>query len=583
MLSALRKTLGPAAFFRYLQDTSPLVALFVNPFLKDNQLTSQAATPSVSDAQPANSPGAPATSAASADRSASTPELVAVLDMGASAIRLVIAEIGSNRSIRMIEEASRGVQLGRDTFSSGAIRSQTMDAALAALEKFRGVIDGYGVHHVRAVATSAVREARNGDMFLDRIQGRTGIAFEIINEAEESRLVFLAVRRMLGRSAALRGAWTLLTEVGGGSTSLTLLRKGQPNRSGVYALGAVRLRQQLNLRPLTHDVQLSLLKRSIANVIDEIRLEIPLSRVTHMVVMGGDVRFAASQILERESGTDVRVVTREGFLTFCDSIERLDEEQLVDRFRLPTVEAETLVPSLLVYRTLLSETTARRIVVSDASLRTGVLIDLAAPGGRLSAGDFEAQVLASAEAVGHRYRFDRAHGRHVAALATRLFDESREDHGLGERERLLLQVAALLHDIGIYVSLRAHHKHSQYLLASLQIFGLSDDETAIVSNIARYHRRGAPQRSHLPYAALDRRDRLIVNKLAAILRLANALDAEHLQKVQDLRLMRSAPTWVLEVTGTGDLTMEQLAATARADLFTETFGRAVIIRVGLST
>jgi len=299
--------------------------------------------------------------------------------------------------------------------------------------------------------------------------------------------------------------------------------------------------------------------------------------------MGGDVRFAASQILERESGTDVRVVTREGFLTFCDSIERLDEEQLVDRFRLPTVEAETLVPSLLVYRTLLSETTARRIVVSDASLRTGVLIDLAAPGGRLSAGDFEAQVLASAEAVGHRYRFDRAHGRHVAALATRLFDESREDHGLGERERLLLQVAALLHDIGIYVSLRAHHKHSQYLLASLQIFGLSDDETAIVSNIARYHRRGAPQRSHLPYAALDRRDRLIVNKLAAILRLANALDAEHLQKVQDLRLMRSAPTWVLEVTGTGDLTMEQLAATARADLFIETFGRAVIIRVGLST
>jgi exopolyphosphatase / guanosine-5'-triphosphate,3'-diphosphate pyrophosphatase len=274
----------------------------------------------------------------------------------------------------------------------------------------------------------------------------------------------------------------------------------------------------------------------------------------------------------------VRTVTRDAFLSFCDTVERLDEEQLVDRFRLPAVEAETLVPALLVYRTLLAETTARRIVVSDASLRTGILLDLAAPGGRLSAADFEHQVLASAEAVGHRYRFDRAHGRHVAMLATKLFDECREDHGLSGRERLLLQVAALLHDIGIYVSLRAHHRHSQYLLASLQIFGLSDDETAIVSNIARYHRRGTPQRSHLPYAALDRRDRLIVNKLASILRLANALDAEHLQKVRDLRLVRSDATWILEVDGVGDLTMEQLAATARADMFSDTFGRNLIVR-----
>src|SRR4029078_5800588 len=134
----------------------------------------------------------------------------------------------------------------------------------------------------------------------------------------------------------------------------------------------------------------------------------------------------------------------------------------------------------------------------------------------------EHQVLASAEAVGHRYRFDRAHGRHVAMLATSLFDQCLEEHGLGGRERLLLRVAALLHDIGVYVSLRAHHKHSQYLLAALQIFGLADEETAMVANIARSPRRALPQPSHPPYAALDRRERLTVDKLAAILRLANA-------------------------------------------------------------
>ncbi len=461
----------------------------------------------------------------------STPQLVAVLDMGASAIRLVVAELAGDGSIRIAEDVSRAVLLGRDTFASSAIRARTADAALAALEGFRRVIDGYGVQQVRAVATSAVREARNGDAFLDRIRTRTGIAFDIINEAEESRLAFLAVQHS-GDTAGFDGEWTLLAEVGGGSTSLTLLRRGQPVRSGVYALGAIRLRQQLELWKHPHDLQLVLLKRLIANVVDEIRLEIPLPEITDVIAMGGDVRFAASQL----SDADGTSISRDAFLQFCDEVETLDDDQVVERFRLNAGEAETLVPALLVYRRLLGETAARSLVVSDASLRMGVLLDLAG-GGRLRAADFQAHVLASAEAVGQKYRFDAAHGRHVAHLAARLFDDLSREHGLGERERLLLQVAALLHDIGIYVSLRAHHKHSQYILAAAQIFGLSDDETAVIANVARYHRRGAPQRSHLPYAALDRQERLIVDKLSALLRVANALDAEHLQKVRDLHVL----------------------------------------------
>src|SRR5262245_11837456 len=504
--------------------------------------------------------------------------------MGASAVRLVIAEIGADRSIRTIEEASRGIFLGRDTFSSGAIRSRTIDATLAALANFRRIIDGYGVQQLRAVATSAVREARNVDIVLDRIHGRTGITFDIINEAEESRLMFLAVKPSLEASADLRTNSTLIVEVGGGSTSLMLLRDGQPSRSAVYALGSVRLRQQLELRRLPHDVQLSLLKRFIANVVDEIRHDVPLNRVGHLLAVGGDARFAASQLRQDQDDDESAEIERQTFLAFCDRLETLDEDHIVERFGLPAGEAEALVPSLLVYRAILAETDASGLVISDASLRRGLLLDMAEPGGRLSAAHFEQQVLASAEAVGHKHRFDRNHGRHVSELAVRLFEEFRPEHGLAQRERLLLQVACLLHDIGIYISLRAHHKHSQYLLSAAQIFGLSNDETAIVANIARYHRRGLPQKSHLPYVALDRQDRLIVNKLAALLRIANALDAEHLQKVRAVRLVRRDRAWILEIPGAGDLTMEQLAATARADLFADTFGHELVIRsVGAQT
>jgi exopolyphosphatase/guanosine-5'-triphosphate,3'-diphosphate pyrophosphatase len=166
----------------------------------------------------------------------------------------------------------------------------------------------------------------------------------------------------------------------------------------------------------------------------------------------------------------------------------------------------------------------------------------------------------------------------VAHLASRLFEELKAEHGLLGRDRLLLQVAALLHDVGIYVNVRGHHKHTQYILSVSEIFGLSRDDLAVVANVARYHRRATPQKSHLPYMALDSDTRVVVNKLAAILRVANALDADHLQKVKEVRVISEADRWVLEVEGAGDLTMERLAALARADLLTEVFGRKMTFR-----
>ncbi len=218
------------------------------------------------------------------------------------------------------------------------------------------------------------------------------------------------------------------------------------------------------------------------------------------------------------------------------------------------------------------------------SLRDGLLADMAAPAAASLPGslaDFGRQVLASAEALGEKYRHDAVHARAVAHLAARLFDELKAEHGLDARDRLLLEVAALLHNIGVFVGLRAHHKHAQYLIQASEIFGLSSDDRAIIANVARYHRRGLPQQSHLPYMALDRTERVRVNKMAALLRIANALDAEHSQKVQDLRVTAADGTWLLEVEGIGDLAMERLKVEARADLFHDVFGRSArVARIG---
>jgi len=500
---------------------------------------------------------------------------VGVVDIGASAIRLVVAEARPGEELRVLEEASRGVLLGKDTFTHGRIGSSTVEAALKTLEGYRRIMDGYGVVRYRAVATSAVREAQNRETFLDRVRLRTGIEVEIIDGSEENRLSYLAVREALKGDAAVFQDDAVLVEVGGGSADLSFLRKGQPAYSGTYPLGAIRLRQNLASWHGSHEQRVRLLRRHIHNVVEDIRREMPLREAKHYVALGGDVRFAVARILGGRASA-VAVVEKAPFLEFCASVVADDVEQLAKKYRLPPAEAETLVPALLAYEALLVETSAERVTVPETSLRAGLLLDVTR--GDDSSDDMQKQVLASAQALGEKYRYDAAHAKNVAFLATRIFDELKTEHGLSGRERLLLEVAALLHDVGIYVGLRAHHKHTWYLLSVSEIFGLTRDDMAVVANVARYHRRATPQKSHLPYMALDSEARVLVNKLSAILRLANALDADHLQKIQDLRMLPEEGGFVLEVQGAGDLTMERLVALSRSDLMLEVFGRKLGFR-----
>jgi len=503
---------------------------------------------------------------------------VAVIDIGAAAIRLVVAETPAGQPLRIIEDVERGVLLGKDTFTHGRLGVATVEATLRALEGFRRIMDTYGVGRYRAVATSAVREAQNRDTFLDRVRLRTGLDVEVIDGSEENRLTYMAVRDALKEDGPLREGAALLIEVGGGSADISFLRDGEPTHSGTYALGAIRMRQNLASWSGSLEQQARLLRRHVHNVVEDIRSEMPLAEATHMIALGGDAQLAASQVGSPAREGGARIVERQPFLDFCEALALEEMDALVDRFHLSQADAETLVPALLAYRELLLETAASQVTVPDTSLRTGLLLDLV--GGREDGGlaTLRAQVMASAAALGEKYHYDAAHARQVARLALRLFDELAPEHGLDPRDRVLLEVAALLHDVGLFVGLQGHHKHSYYVLSVSQIFGLSRDDMGVVANVARYHRRAVPQKSHLAWSSLPREARVRVNKMAALLRVANALDADHLQKVEELEIRDTGESLVLEVRGAGELTMERLASLHRADLMGEVFGRRVGFR-----
>ena len=312
----------------------------------------------------------------------------------------------------------------------------------------------------------------------------------------------------------------------------------------------MRLRQQLDLRRHTQELQVALLNRYVANVVEEIRVEIPLDRVTHVIAIGGDVRFVAAQLSDGDTDGQVPEIGRQRFLDFCSEIERLDDDSIVDRFRLPADQLETLLPALLIYRRLVSETATRSVIVSSASLRAGVLIDVAEPKSRLSAEDFAHQVLASADTLGHRYRFDREHGHHVAMLAVAaLRPAARRARPRRARTAAPAGGGAAARRRHVRQPARASQAFAVHPLGLADLRPLRRGDGDRLEHRALSSPRVCRRISHLPFIALDRTDRLIVNKLAAILRLVNALDAEHAQKVRDARLVRGATTWTLELDG----------------------------------
>jgi exopolyphosphatase/guanosine-5'-triphosphate,3'-diphosphate pyrophosphatase len=511
----------------------------------------------------------------SISKSATAARTVAAIDVGANSIRMVIAEVMPDGHIEVLERLQRAVRLGQDTFRRGRMGAASMRAAVAVLRDYQQLLGLYKVERVRAVATSAAREASNADTFLDRILMATGLRVEVIGTSEESRLTVSAVRPAVGDALGVNKDESLIADVGGGSTLLTLLNDGEIVTSQSLRLGSIRLQEMLSTSEDSPQRSAEMLRYHIANVLAAVQSSLPLRNVRSFVAVGGDARFAARQIGRPTDSEDLVVIEPQEFDKLVDRCEEHTAEELSKRHGLPFAEAETVNPALLVYQNLLRLTRATQMIVSHVSMRDGLLLELA----RAVTGEEDKTLLEgvihSAVAVAKRYRVDMKHARNVADVAIRLFDELHAEHGLGPRQRLLLEVAGLLHEVGGFVSSRSHHKHSYYIIANSEIFGLNRDEIAIVAQVARYHRRSGPKPSHVEYMALSRETRVVVNKLAALLRVADALARGHIREARDLRFERQGDDLVVYIPGVSDILLEERAIAGKGDLFEDIYGMKV--------
>lgn len=501
------------------------------------------------------------------------PRLVAVLDIGTTAIRMEIAELAADHPPRTLESLSQPVGLGKDTFTIGSIRRETIEESVRILRGYADLMREYKITDpscIRAIATSAVKEAANRDAFLDRVYVATGIPVECAEDADLVRLTYLAVRNLRWTRASRTAGPVLVVEVGGGSTEVLLLDRGRVGFYETYPLGAVRLRETLDAGRVPAPRQRAMLVQDMRRTVEQMVEASPVRRVRTLIAVSGDVRFAAERLTDDWDRVRIGSLTPARLAKFADQLLEMSPEEIAAEHGLSFVEAETVGPSLLAYSEIAAAFGVRRIVVPKVHLRTALEVEMSIRS-ELAA-EFREHVRHAARMLADRYRADRRHADQVAALAVTLFRELRELHGLGSRYEFLLEIAARLHEVGLYVSNRSHHKHSMYLIQNSELFGVSSEDLTLIALVARYHRKSPPRPDHPVYGALPRPQRVVVQKMAALLRVADALDRSHQRRVAELRIERRDHRVILAVPGGGDLTIERMALREKGAMFEDLFG-----------
>jgi exopolyphosphatase/guanosine-5'-triphosphate,3'-diphosphate pyrophosphatase len=504
---------------------------------------------------------------------------VAVLEIGSTGIRLLVAQIQGGGKWTVLDNAGRPVALGRDVFNSGALSRESLLECLNVLQNFKELLAGWGIaaSDAHVIATSALRVARNSDIFIDRIRQETGFNLSVVDGIEENRLMYLGVRFALKQDLPMFWrANSMIIEVGGGSTEIMLLRRGQMVAAHSIKLGTIIIDQRTRLGAGPGLFYERYLGEAIRNTTGLLNAEMDLAHVRTFVMAGSDARFVSMQV-GSELNDHCRVINRNDFIAFTDKIRNYTIEECVRKLGISYSEGEGFISGILVLKLFLEQTGAARIAVPLVSIREGYLIDMALGVDSELQKEFFSQITASAVNLGRRFHFDEAHSRHVAKLCMVLFDALEQVHGMNHRQRMMLETAAILHDIGTFVKSSGHNRHGQYIVANSEIFGLPRDELDIIANVIRYHRGDLPSEADIEYISLQREERTLVLKMASVLRVADAMDRGHTQHIHIHTVERRAETIVLHTQGGRDISLELMGVEEKSGLFQNVFGYKVIL------
>jgi exopolyphosphatase/guanosine-5'-triphosphate,3'-diphosphate pyrophosphatase len=499
--------------------------------------------------------------------------LLTALHIGASSVSIIIAERDAEGNLTPIDFLEQPAPLAQDVFGGNVVSNATTERIVSIIRGYQETLSEMGLdpHNLtRSVATNVLHEATNHEAVLNRIRIACGLPVSMIDDGEMTRLIYLKTRRRLQHLPAMTRRTALVVHVGPGNTRALLFREGLITRYTSYRMGTHRTREAVEASHAEGPALLRVIREHASGNLAQFRFDFSDVPIDGIILIGYEIQSVSSFLTKNNEACSLK-----DFRKFTAETAILSDLGTVKRFQLDYQTAEALIPALEINLAIAEALGMKEVHIPSSEYEQGLLHDLLVS--REMSGSFASEVLRSARILAERYQSDPGHGEHVGKLCAHFLTNLQDLHHLTEHDALLLQVAAILHEVGTYVSPRAHHKHSEYIILNSEIFGLDRLDVTIVALVSRYHRHSGPRLDHPSYAALSTDDRIRVCKLAAILRVADALERTHAQRISKIEILLTHDKLRIRLPGLEDAAIERLAMDSKADLFEQVFGLAVVI------
>ena len=502
----------------------------------------------------------------------------AVIDVGSNAMKFQVAVVDQPKRYRVVEQDRQAVRVGHNVFQTGRLDPAIAEAALKVLTDFKLVADHYQVKAIQAVGTSALREACDGKSFLREAQ-QLGVPMQILSEEDEARLISLGIMSGLRFHLPLG----LFLDIGGGSVEIAVA-----NTTNVFCLfslplGAVRLTEELFTSDPPRKREIRQLRQVVRQKLRSVGQRLGQEKYTMAFGSGGTMTaLAETNIRVAGDGKNgsLSILRRTRLKALLELLTTIPAKERASLISGDPKRADIIVAGGLVLYEIMSEIGLDYIFVSRRGLRDGLMIDLLQRHYQNSGvWDPDAERADSLEQVCQKYLYDAPHAYHVSQLAMNLFYQLNDLHKLSDKYSSILQAAAMLHDIGLFIAEPKHHKHSYYLIKSSGINSFDKLDLDVLANIARYHRKAHPSQKHLGFSQLSPSNQDVIRKLSAILRIADAFDYRHDQKVTALTCaMKKSKAITVTASGTDDIGDEIAWASKKGQLFEEVFNLKLVIQ-----
>jgi exopolyphosphatase/guanosine-5'-triphosphate,3'-diphosphate pyrophosphatase len=502
---------------------------------------------------------------------------IAAIDIGTNSIHMIVVQVRPDLSFEVIDREKDMVRLGAGGLDGRSLTPTAMAAALQTLSKFRRLAESHKVDEIIAAATSATREADNGGDFIAAVDRETGIKIKIISGVEEARLIHLAAAYGVdvGSSSAC------VVDIGGGSVEVTFGTATQLKVGKSFKTGVIRLTEKfVKSDPLEKRDERRLVKH-VQREMQSYLTDLSGKGVDRVIGTSGTILSLGALVLVAEQGKVEEIRNQRVQARALHRLRKqLVEADLQERLRIPGMDprrADLSVAGAVLFDTILRGLGAEEFTLCDLALREGLVLDyIHRNQARIRKVTRYPDVRRrSIVELGERCNYWSEHAQQVARLALSIFDQTRSEHGLGDREREWLEFGALLHDIGVHISYERHHRHSYYLIKNGDLRGFEPHETEIIALIARYHRQALPKKSHEGFDELEPVHRRVVKHLSAMVRLAEGLDRSHAQAVAGIDLYPRRSDYLARLRATGDAELELWAAHRHVEPLEKMLGKTI--------